>query len=102
MEKTAWWQKKTDLKDAFQIIHVNPAEYHLLGFSWDIVVYLDICLPMGARSSRRVFTMGNIVKIQGLCNVTYFRWFFLIDPTDSQSCKNDLTNFLYLCKTFVV
>lgn len=53
-------KKKTDLKDAFQIIHVNPAEYHLLGFSWDIVFYLDICLPMGASSSRRVFKRMSV------------------------------------------
>lgn len=39
--------KKKDIEDAFRIIHVNPAEYHLLGFSWDNVFYLDICLPMG-------------------------------------------------------
>lgn len=52
--------KKTDLKDAFQIIHENPAEYHLLGFSWDIEFYLDICFTMGASSSRRAFKRMSV------------------------------------------
>lgn len=28
--------------------------------------------------------------------------YFFIGPADSHSCKNDLTNFLYLCKTIGV
>lgn len=38
---------KTDIKDAFRIIPVNPKYYHLLGFTWEGQFYYERCLPMG-------------------------------------------------------
>lgn len=32
---------KTDIEDAFRIIPVNIADYHLLCLSWDYVFYFD-------------------------------------------------------------
>ena len=42
---------KSDIKDAFRIMPVNPDDYHLLGFTWENQYYYERCLPMGASSS---------------------------------------------------
>lgn len=100
---------KTDIEDAFRIIPVNPADYHLLGFSSENEFYFDRCLPMGASSSGQIFqkvsvalqwVMQSKYKAGAMSHILYY--FFFIGPADSQSCKNDLTNFLYLCKTIGV
>lgn len=54
---------KTDIKDAFRIIPVNPADYHLLGFSWDNEFYFDKCLPMGASSSSGFLTFECCITV---------------------------------------
>lgn len=100
---------KTDIEDAFRIIPVNPAGYHLLGFSWHNIFYFDRCLPMGASSSCQIFVRVS-VALQWVMQSKYKAGamshilddFFFIDLADSQSCRNDLTNFLYLCKTIKV
>lgn len=51
---------KTDIEDAFRIIPVNPADYHLLGFSWENEFYFDRCLPMGASSSCQIFERVSV------------------------------------------
>lgn len=63
---------ETDIEDAFRIVPVNPAYYHLRGFSCDDEFQLDRCLPMGTSSSCQIFlksecglTMGDAVKTQG-------------------------------------
>lgn len=99
----------TDIEDAFRIIAGNSADYHLLGFSRDNVFYFDRCLPIGASSSCQIFERVS-VALQWLMQSKYNAGamshilddFFFIGPADSQSCKNDLTNFLYLCKTIGV
>lgn len=100
---------KTDIEDAFRIIPVNPADYHLLGFSWDNEFYFDKCLPMGASSSCQVFERLS-VALQWVMQTKYKAGdmshilddFFFIGPADLPNCKNDLTHFLYLCKTIGV
>lgn len=46
---------KTDLEDAFRVIPIHPSCFKLLGFSWNDEFFFDRCLPMGARSSCRIF-----------------------------------------------
>lgn len=70
------------------------------------VFYFDRCLPIGASSSCQIFERVSVTS-QWLMQSKYNAGalshilddFFFIGPADSQSCKNDLTNFLYLCKT---
>lgn len=100
---------KTDIEDAFRIIPVNPADYHLLGFSWDNEFYFDKCLPMGASSSCQVFEHLS-VALQWIMQTKYKAGdmshilddFFFIGPADLPNCKNDLTHFLFLCKSIGV
>lgn len=42
---------ETDVRSAFRIIPVNPADYYLLGMHWKGNYYVDCCLPMGLASS---------------------------------------------------
>lgn len=49
-------------RNAFRFIPVNPADYHLLGFSWENVnvYHFDRCLPNGASSSCQIFKIVNV------------------------------------------
>ena len=45
---------KTDIKSAFRIIPIRPADYNLLDRYWRGNYYFDRCLPMGLASSVRL------------------------------------------------
>ena len=46
---------KLDIKDAYRIVPVHPADYNLLGITWRGNTYLDRALPFGLRSAPKVF-----------------------------------------------
>lgn len=46
---------KTDVRSAFRILPVHPDDYNLLGFKWEGKYYYDRCLPMGCRTSCKIF-----------------------------------------------
>ena len=46
---------KTDVKNAFRLIPINPGDYDLLGIFWEGKFYFDRCLPMGASSSCKIW-----------------------------------------------
>ncbi len=46
---------KLDLKDAYRIVPVHPADYTLLGITWQGQLYLDRALPFGLRSAPKLF-----------------------------------------------
>ncbi len=46
---------KLDLKDAYRIVPVHPADYTLLGITWQGQLYLDHALPFGLRSAPKLF-----------------------------------------------
>ena len=46
---------KTDIRSAFRILPVSPNDYELLGFYWEDKYYFDKCLPMGCRTSCKIF-----------------------------------------------
>ncbi|XP_056009591.1 uncharacterized protein LOC130046335 isoform X1 [Ostrea edulis] len=96
---------KSDIKDAFRIMPVNPLDYHLLGFVWNSAFYYERCLPMGASSSCQIFEqLSNALQwimytkynASGISHI--LDDFFFISHAKSSKCKDDLTNFLYLCK----
>ena len=45
---------KIDIKSAFRLLPVHPADRHLLGMKWNGEIYLDSCLPFGLRSAPRL------------------------------------------------
>ena len=46
---------KIDIKSAYRIIPVHPADRHLLGMSWKGGIYVDTALPFGLRSAPKNF-----------------------------------------------
>ena len=46
---------KTDVKNAFRLIPINPCDCDLLGFCWEDSFYLDKCLPMRAIFSCKIW-----------------------------------------------
>ena len=46
---------KTDVKSAFRILPLHPADYSLLGMKWENLYYFDRTLPMGLSSSCCIF-----------------------------------------------
>ena len=42
---------KIDIKSAFRLLPVYPADRHLLAMSWNNHIYIDTCLPFGLRSA---------------------------------------------------
>lgn len=96
---------KSDIKDAFRIVPVNPVDYHLLGFTWQDQFYYERCLPMGASSSCQIFEQlstalqwAMLIKFKASGMSHILDDFFFIGPPNSDKCKRDLENFLALCE----
>ena len=47
---------KLDLKDAYRIVPIHPADYPLLGIRWRDCTYIDRALPFGLRSAPKIFS----------------------------------------------
>ena len=48
---------KIDIKSAFRLLPVHPADRHMLGMQWKDGVYIDTCLPFGLRSAPKLFNI---------------------------------------------
>ena len=46
---------KTDIEKAFRLIPIHPDEHYLFGFTFQKLFYYDTCLPMGLKSSCKIF-----------------------------------------------
>ena len=46
---------KIDIKSAFRLIPVHPADRHLLAMEWNGNIFIDTCLPIGLRSASKLF-----------------------------------------------
>ena len=47
---------KLDLRSAYRMVPVHPADQQLLGIEWEGVSYCDLALPFGLRSAPLIFT----------------------------------------------
>ena len=57
------YMAKTDIADAFRLVPLHPADYHLTGFQWQNKFYYDRCLPQGSASSCHIFeTISTALK----------------------------------------
>ena len=41
---------KIDIRNAFRLLPVHPADRHLLAMEWKSSIFIDTCLPYGLRS----------------------------------------------------
>ena len=94
---------KTDIKSAFRIIPIHPADYSLLGMKWDNMYYFDRCLAMGLSSSCAIFESFSTalewlsVNHLGACAVLHILDDFLFIAKSKDQCGHDLKNFVMMC-----
>ena len=48
---------KIDIRNAFHLLPVYPADRHMLGMKWNDQIYIDTCLPFGLRSAPKLFNV---------------------------------------------
>ena len=95
---------KIDIKSAFRLLPVHPADRHLLGMKWNGEVYLDCCLPFGLRSAPRLFNiladlLEWILQQQGVLHcLHYLDDFLTIGPPESSSCQQNLDIIKQVCE----
>ena len=95
---------KVDLKNAFRLCPVHPADWPLLGIHWRNMYYINKCLPFGLRSAPFLFNMVAD-SIQWILHhhfyVTnsfhYLDDFFFAGPRHAATCATSLSDMLHLC-----
>ena len=94
---------KTDVKNAFRLIPVNPNDYDLLGIFWQDHFYYDKCLPMGCSSSCKIFEAFSsalewIARYKlSTPGILHILDDFLIIERDTVTCSTKLLSFLKTC-----
>ena len=87
---------KIDIKSAFRLLPVHPADHHLLSMRWDKQIFIDTCLPFGLRSAPKLFNiladlLSWILEQQLVTPVMHYLDDFLtMGPPHSPSCANNL------------
>jgi len=96
---------KIDLKDAFRLIPVHPADWNLLGIYWKQQFFVDTCLPFGLRSAPCLFnrfanaihwTLENNYSIPHILH--YLDDFVTAGPANSNICATNLHTMLIFCE----
>ena len=94
---------KTDVKNAFRLIPINPGDYDLLGIIWAGQFYYDKCLPMGASSSCKIWESFSsalewIAKFKlDIPGILHLLDDFLLVSKTSSDCASNLSKFLGVC-----
>ncbi len=93
---------KMDIQNAFRIIPIRPADYDLLGMSWEGTFYYDKAMPMGCSSSCRTFEIFSSAFewIQNHLNIPHLIHIlddFLMGAPTLVQCRINLEKFLHLC-----
>ena len=93
---------KLDVKSAYRLIPVHPADRLLLGFQWQGHRYVDGMLPFGLRSAPKIFTavadaLEWIVRARGVRRIDhYLDDFVTFGPAGSDECAQALQ---LICRT---
>jgi len=88
---------KIDIKSAFRLLPVHPADRHLLSMKWDQNIFIDTCLPFGLRSAPKLFNvladlLSWILEQWQVAPVLHYLDDFLtMGPPQSPVCSNNLT-----------
>ena len=94
---------KTDIKNVFRLLPIQPKDYPLLGIMWKGVYYYDRCMPMGCSSSCSTFEKFSTTVqwiAQNKLNIHYMLHLlddFLLAAMTEKLCKDQLQLFLFLC-----
>ena len=94
---------KVDIKSAFCLLPVHPADRHLLAMNWNAHIFIDTCLPFRLRSAPKLFNvladfLSWILEQKGTCPLLhYLDDFLLVAPPKSSACSNNLQVILEVC-----
>lgn len=94
---------KIDIKSAFRLLPVHPADRHLLAMRWDQHIFIDTCLPFGLRSAPKLFNiladlLSWILERQQVAPVLHYLDDFLtMGPQQSSTCSDNLTMIKEIC-----
>ena len=104
--KTCWpfrFKLMSNIKHAFRLLPVHPADRHLLTMEWNQSVYIDTCLPFGLRSAPKLFNiladlLSWVTTQQGVTfSIHYLDDFLMSGPPDSTVCQQNLNTFTQVC-----
>ena len=94
---------KLDIKHAFRLCPVHPADLELLGIHWEGQYYIDLHLPFGLRSSPYLFNrladafewiLKNNYTITDLLH--YLDDYFTVGPPNSKTCADNVNIMIHL------
>ena len=95
---------KLDIKSAFRLIPVRKQDWHLLGYAVENLLYFDVVLPFGCRSSPYLFCLFSealhwiFVQSLGRDPLThYVDDFFFVGRPLSSECSVLMSDFMTLC-----
>ena len=96
------YMAKTAIEKAFRLIPLAPSQYHMLCVKWDGVYYFDKTLPMGCRSSCKIFqSFSDAIKFiaakHGIDFLINYLDDFLIVAPSYQLCLEALREFRAIC-----
>ena len=95
---------KIDIKSAYRLILVAPADRHYLGMRWKGDTYVDAKLPFGLRSAPKIFNavadaLEWCIASEGVEVIYhYLDDFTVLGPLDSAQCSRNLGTFKTVCR----
>ena len=94
---------KVDLRAAFRMVPVSPADWDLLGMQWQGKYYVDTCLPFGLRSAPFLFNKFAEALNWILCQnyqvtaIHYLDDFLIVGTPGSDQCVSSVQRTLAVC-----
>ena len=95
---------KIDIKSAFRLIPVHPADRHLLAMAWGQGILIDKCLPFGLRSAPKLFNlMADLLAWVATDQGVYYLIHYLDDyltagQPNSAECQQNLSRLTAICQ----
>lgn len=97
---------KMDVKSAFRLLPVHPADQELLGFKFNNQFYYDMCLPMGCSISCALwekfasFLEWVTITKTGKDTLGHYLDDFIFAAKDIEGCKLLMSSFQNTCRDF--
>ena len=93
---------KLDLKAAYRMVPVHPADSPLLGIRWRESTLIDRALPFGLRSAPIIFSavadaLAWAMHCEGVQYTIHYLDDFFCGPANSTSCAKDVNIAIPLC-----
>ena len=94
---------KVDIKTAFRLLPVHPADRHMLVMKWNNQVYIDTRLPSGLHSAPKLFNiladlLSWILESKGVSPILHYLDNFLtMGPPSSTTCQENLNIIYEVC-----